>query len=379
MTGEPTPTDVRPLRVHRVRLGARQPQHHPRRGPPRARIVASRRRRRGARARVAQYQGSEALGGALRCSAWFIRTSLIEPSIWELPTPSSPNRQPSGDATFRVIASTASLTRTCGSHRMEPESHSALEGRATARCGCRTATDPRRTRLTNFEGGERVGSPAWSADGKSIAFDTRRRPLATGISIIVAADGRPRQTADVRRVQQHLGRVGLSRPVDLLCIRSHRRLADLEDAIVRREARTDHLGGRQGSRSSRGTADASTTPSRRLSWASGRSRPREARKFRSSSAGAEMLNFDVAENGIFMMDRFREAAGDGRDVQLRLTADRSGCAAAAGRAASASLLPSTRDGRSMLYTRGRFVDERHRDAARVSLKTNSSRTTPARA
>ena len=32
---------------------------------------------------------------------------LINASIWELPTPSSPNRQPSGDPTFRVIASTS--------------------------------------------------------------------------------------------------------------------------------------------------------------------------------------------------------------------------------------------------------------------------------
>ena len=35
---------------------------------------------------------------------------LIDSNIWELPTPSSPNRQPSGDATFRVIASTSSDT-----------------------------------------------------------------------------------------------------------------------------------------------------------------------------------------------------------------------------------------------------------------------------
>ena len=32
---------------------------------------------------------------------------LIDSNIWELPTPASPNRQPSGDATFRLIASTS--------------------------------------------------------------------------------------------------------------------------------------------------------------------------------------------------------------------------------------------------------------------------------
>ena len=71
------------------------------------------------------------------------QNALIDMNIWELPTPSSPNRQPSGDATYRAIASTFP-TRTCGSHWMEPESRSALAGRATARCGCRTATDPGR-------------------------------------------------------------------------------------------------------------------------------------------------------------------------------------------------------------------------------------------
>ena len=35
---------------------------------------------------------------------------LIDSNIWELPTPASPNRQPSGDATFRLIASTSADT-----------------------------------------------------------------------------------------------------------------------------------------------------------------------------------------------------------------------------------------------------------------------------
>ena len=38
------------------------------------------------------------------------QNALVDSNIWELPTPSSPNRQPSGDATYRAIASTFSDT-----------------------------------------------------------------------------------------------------------------------------------------------------------------------------------------------------------------------------------------------------------------------------
>ena len=68
--------------------------------------MASRRGRRRARACVTEYQGirpSVARSGA----GVVYQNMLIDPNIWELPTPSSPNRQPSGDVTFRAIASTS--------------------------------------------------------------------------------------------------------------------------------------------------------------------------------------------------------------------------------------------------------------------------------
>ena len=66
--------------------------------------------------------------------------------------------------------------------------------------------------------------------------------------------------------------------------------------------------------------------------------PREARKSRSSSRGRS-LSFDVAENGNLHHGCLREAAGDGRDVQLRLAADRSGRTAARRACGYPKLLP----------------------------------------
>ena len=97
------------------------------------------------------------------------QTALIEPSIWELPMPSSPNRQPSGDATYRAIASTFADT----DMRFSPDGtrvafSSRRSGHSEVWVSNRDGSQA--TRLTNFEGG-RVGSPCFSADGKSIAFD----------------------------------------------------------------------------------------------------------------------------------------------------------------------------------------------------------------
>ena len=66
VSGEPTPV-TSGLRVIGFDWCARQPQYHPRLRQPRARIVANRRRRRRARALVANHHGDQALGGTLRC------------------------------------------------------------------------------------------------------------------------------------------------------------------------------------------------------------------------------------------------------------------------------------------------------------------------
>ena len=99
--GGTDPTDVRPCR-ERVRLDAGQPQRHPRRGPGRARIVANRGRRRRDRARVTEHQGISRPSVARSGAGVVYQNMLIDSNIWELPTPASPNRQPSGDATFRA-------------------------------------------------------------------------------------------------------------------------------------------------------------------------------------------------------------------------------------------------------------------------------------
>ena len=82
------------------------------------------------------------------------------------------------------------------------------------------------------------------------------------------------------------------------------------------------------------------------------------------------LNFDVAENGIFMMDTSAKPQATVEMFSFSSRTDRSGRAAAAGRAVDASLLPHRYARRALDALQPiRFVDERHRDAARVPLKT----------
>ena len=81
------------------------------------------------------------------------------------------------------------LTRTCGSHRMEPESRSTLAGRAHSALWVSNRDGSQAKRLTHFEDG-RVGSPCWTADGKQIAFDAIR-PGGSWNLYSVPADGGP--------------------------------------------------------------------------------------------------------------------------------------------------------------------------------------------
>jgi Tol biopolymer transport system component/DNA-binding winged helix-turn-helix (wHTH) protein len=115
---------------------------------------------------------------------------LIDSNIWELPTPSSPNREPSGDATFRVIASTSG----------DSDMQFSPDGTRIVFCSHRSGHSElwvsnrdgsRVTQLTHFEGGGRVGSPSWSADGKRIAFDAILTGTGSWNLHIVAADGGP--------------------------------------------------------------------------------------------------------------------------------------------------------------------------------------------
>ena len=94
--------------------------------------------------------------------------------------------------------------------------------------------------------------------------------------------------------------------------------------------------------------------------------------------GREM-NFDVAENGIFMMD---PSAKPQATVEMFSFASRQIVPVArlppGVRLQPALLRRHARRALDVVHPR-RFLDERHRDAARVSLKTDSSRATPARA
>jgi Tol biopolymer transport system component/DNA-binding winged helix-turn-helix (wHTH) protein len=113
---------------------------------------------------------------------------LSESHIWELPTPSSPSRQPSGDATFRVVASTSTDT----DMQFSPDGTRIAFGSLRSGHGelwVSNRDGSQANKLTNFAGSARVGSPAWSADGTRIAFDAIMWAGGGWNLYIVAADG----------------------------------------------------------------------------------------------------------------------------------------------------------------------------------------------
>ena len=167
----------------RVRLDAGQPQRHPRRGRGGARIVANRGRRRGARARVTEHQGSDRPSVA-RSGAGVVvyQNALIESNIWELPTPSSPNRQPSGDATYRAhrvdvrdtdMRFSPDGTRVAFGSRRSGHSNLWVSNRDGSQA----------TRLTNFEAAGGWEAPAGVPTASGSRSTRYGRARAAGISI----------------------------------------------------------------------------------------------------------------------------------------------------------------------------------------------------
>jgi Tol biopolymer transport system component/DNA-binding winged helix-turn-helix (wHTH) protein len=116
---------------------------------------------------------------------------LIEANIWELPLPSSPSAEPSGDKTFPAVAWTS----------FDSDMQFSPDGTRIAFASSRSGHSEiwvsnrdgsQATRLTSFAGGGRVGrvgSPAWTADGKLIAFDAQGTATDKWNLHSVAADG----------------------------------------------------------------------------------------------------------------------------------------------------------------------------------------------
>jgi Tol biopolymer transport system component/DNA-binding winged helix-turn-helix (wHTH) protein len=116
------------------------------------------------------------------------QTTGYDVNIWELRIPSSPNRLAAGDETFRVVASTSNDTDVM----LSPDGTriafaSFRSGHSDLWVSNRDGSQARQ--LTNF-GGWRVGSPCWSFDGRSIAFDALE-PGGSWSLHVVAADGSP--------------------------------------------------------------------------------------------------------------------------------------------------------------------------------------------
>ena len=224
------------------------------------------------------------------------------------------------------------------------------------------------TQLTHFEGGGRVGSPSWSADGKRIAFDAILTGTGSWNLHIVAADGGPVEpltSDDFSNV-----RPGWSLDGRWIYFGS-KRTGDWQIW------RMPSVGGTPEQITRGGGLEPIVSPDGRIYYA--KAAPEQGIWEVPAEGGQEVqivgrgrsLNFDVAENGIFMMD---PSAKPQATVEMFSFASRQIVPVAwlppGVRLSDASYLTVTRDGRSMLYSPIRSVDERHRDASANSLKSD---------
>ena len=273
------------------------------------------------------------------------QNALVDLNIWELPMPSSPNRQPSGDATYRAIASTfsdtdmrfsADGTRVAFTSRRSGYSALWVSNRDGSRA----------TQLTHFEDG-RVGSPWFSADGKWIAFDAIRPGGSWNLYIVPAGGGpvtpltsdalynsRPSWSPDGRWIYFASDRTGDWQIWKMPW-------AGGKPEQITRGGGRDPVVSWDGGR----VYYAKPPPIQGI-WAV----PAEGGQEVQIVDRGTQLNFDVAENGIYWMD---PSAKPQATVELFSFASRQIVTVArlppGVRVQPSSYLTVTRDGRSMLY------------------------------
>ena len=299
---------------------------------------------------------------------------LINASIWELPTPSSPSREPSGDPTFPVIASTAFDT----DMQFSPDGTRiafASERSGHSEIWVSNRDGSQANKLTSFAGGgrvRRVGSPAWSADGKLIAFDTQGTTTGKWNLHIVAADGggpaKP-LTSDA------FNDVGPSWSIDGQWIyfgSDRTRAGDWQIWKMPSSGGTAEQvtfgGGREPvvSWDGRRVYYAKPPPIQGI-WAV----PAEGGQEVQVVSRGRALNFDVAENGIFLMDVSAKPQATVEMFSFATQQLETVARLAPGvRFTPAAYFRVTRDGSSMLYAAVRSMAQRHRDASANSLKSD---------
>ena len=292
------------------------------------------------------------------------QTTGYDVNIWELPIPSSPNRLAAGDETFQVVASTSNDTDVM----LSPDGTriafaSFRSGHSDLWVSNREGSQARQ--LTNF-GGWRVGSPCWSFDGRSIAFDALE-PGGNWSLYVVAADSSPISRPVIADRYNNI-RPAWSHDGKWIYFASDR-TGDYQIW------RMPSAGGTPEKMTRNGGEDPVISPDgRRLYYA--KSPPVQGIWEIPLEGGPELnvvergrsRSFDVAETGIFIIDPSTKPQAT---VEMFSFALRKLVAVARlPPGVTTPYVSVTRDGRSLLYDANRSADERHRDAAGSSLKTD---------
>jgi Tol biopolymer transport system component/DNA-binding winged helix-turn-helix (wHTH) protein len=299
---------------------------------------------------IAAFNPSVARSGA----AVVYQNMSIDPNIWELPTPSSPSPQPTGDATFRVVASTSpdlDMQFSPDGTRIAFTSH--RSGQSEVWVSSRDGSQAKQ--LTNFAGGGRVGSPSWSADGKWIAFDAIQTATGNWNLLIVSVEGGPLKplisdaSNNVRPSWSLDGQwiyFGSDRTGDWQIWRVPS--AGGDPVRITREGGVEPVVSWDGRR----VYYAKPPPVLGI-WEV----PTEGGDEMQVVSRGRALNFDVAENGIFLMDTstMPQATVEMFSFSSRLLTT---VARLPPGARSPSYLRVSRDGKSMLYTQ---FDQWHSD------------------